>query len=210
MPDPISLIPSALGVIGGLAQTIFSGRKRKERDLEKFANSYTPNQSIVDYYNKALSRYNANPYESQSYQQQQNLINRNLATGINASQTRRGGLSTISGLVQGANDASARAGAMAEQQQGSALNQLGGAASMKAREDAKKFDMLYNLKAMKAGQAATTQNMGLRNIFGGLSNASMLFSGQNRNGGGNNSGSNYTVNPSNYGYTGGADEQLPM
>lgn len=188
MPSVTDFISPALGVLGGVAQTIFSGRKKKERDLEKFANSYQPNSSIMDFYNKSLARYNANPYQSQSYQNQQNLINRNLATGINASQDRRGGLATISGLVQGANDASARAGAMAENQQTAALGQLGTATGMKAREDTKKFDMLYNLKAMKAGQAATTQNMGFKNIFGGLGNASMLMGG----GGDNNNDVNTT------------------
>lgn len=176
-----ALAIAGVQALGGLAQTIFSGRKKKERDLENYANSYTPNSSIMDYYNKSLARYNANPYQSQSYQNQTNLINRNLATGINATQDRRGGLSTISGLVQGANDASAKAGAMAENQQAQALGQLGTASGMKAREDAKKFDMLYNLKAMKAGQAAQTQNMGYKNIFGGLSNASMLMGGGDKN-----------------------------
>ena len=182
-----ALIAGGVKVLGGVAQAAFSGRKKKERDLEKFANSYTPNSSIMDYYNKSLARYNANPYQSQSYQNQQNLINRNLATGLSASQDRRGGLAALSGLVQGSNDASARAGAMAENQQAQALSQLGSAAGAKTREDSKKFDMIYNLKAMKAGQAAATQNAGLKNAFGGLGDIAML---ESSNVGGNKSGEN--------------------
>lgn len=171
------LLAPALQVLGGVAQSIFSGAKKKEKDLEKFANSYTPNASIMDFYNKSLARYSANPYESQSYQRQQNLINRNLTTALNSSQTRRGGLGSLSTLVQGANDASSKAASQAIGEQGQILNQLGGATRMKAAEDTRKYDMLYNLKAMKAGQAAQTQNMGYKNIFGGLSNASMLMGG---------------------------------
>ncbi len=40
---------------------------------------------------------------------------------------------------------------------------------MKTNEDQKKFDMLYNLKAMKAGAAANTVNSGIKNLYGGLS-----------------------------------------
>jgi len=77
--------------------------------------------------------------------------------------------------LQIANDATARAGANAEQQQRQDLGILGAATGMKAGEDRRKFDMKYNLTAQKAGQSATTENMGYKNIFGGLSNLSMIL-----------------------------------
>jgi hypothetical protein len=40
---------------------------------------------------------------------------------------------------------------------------------MKTQEQKYPFEMKYNLLAAKAGQAARTKNMGLQNIFGGLS-----------------------------------------
>lgn len=176
------LIPLAMAAISA-ASAYSASQKRKEQEaqLESMANQYKPNQSILDYYNKALSRYSANPYASQLYQQQQGLINRNLATGIQASQDKRGGLGTVGALVQGANDASVRAGAMAEQQQGQQLAQLGQASAAKTREERYPFEMRYNLLAQKAGQSATRQNIMERNAFGGLMNAAMLYNGNNNN-----------------------------
>jgi len=176
--DPLSLASSGLQLVGGLAQTIFSGEKKANENLDKFAATYKPNESIMDFYNKALARYDTNPYNSLSYKNQTNQIGRNLVTGINASQNRRGGLSSISGLVQGSNDANAKAAAQAQNQQAQALSQLGQAAGMKTREQLYPFEMKYNLLAQKAGQASTRKNHGLQNIFGGLSNASLLGMGQ--------------------------------
>jgi hypothetical protein len=170
-------VSSGLQFLGGLGQALFSGVKKKERALERHANSYQKNESVMDYYNKALAKYNPNAYASQSYQNDTNQIQRNLQSGISASQDRRGGLSTITGLVQGANDSSAKAASRAEGAQAQNLSQLGGATQMKAAEDTKKFDMQYNLLAMKAGAAAKQKSQGLQNMFGGLSNASSVFGG---------------------------------
>lgn len=177
MPITAGIIAGGLKTVGGLAQTIFSGEKKANRKLEQFANTYKPNESIMDFYNKALSRYDSNAYNSAAYKQQTNQIGRNLATGIGASQSRRGGLATIGGLVQGSNDASARAAAQAEQQQAQSLGQLGQAAGMKTQEQKYPFEMKYNLLAAKAGQAARTKNMGLQNIFGGLSDVAGMAGG---------------------------------
>lgn len=162
--------------IFGLGQSIFGGgaRRRAEKDLEKYAQSFSVSPSIMDYYNKALARYTPSPYQSQYYQQMRNTIGRNLATGISAAQDRRGGLASVGALTQQANDASARAAGTAEQMQGQQLSQLGAAAGAKNAMEQKKFDMLYNLKAMKAGQAATRQNQGMQNLYGALSDYGML------------------------------------
>jgi len=178
--DPLtiaSLASGALKTIGGGLQTLFSGEKKANRKLERFADTYKPNESIMDFYNKALAKYDPNAYNSAAYRQQTNQIGRNLATGIGASQNRRGGLATIGGLVQGSNDASARAAAQAEQQQGQDLSRLGQAAGMKTQEQRYPFEMKYNLLAAKAGQAARTKNMGLQNIFGGLSDVAGMAGG---------------------------------
>lgn len=173
------IVPSLLQAGGGLLQGIFGGvaRRKAQKELEGMVNNYQPNASILDYYNKALSKYSANPYTSQYYQNQQNQIQRNLSTGINALQDRRSALAGISNSVQMANDATAKAGANAEQQQRQDLGILGAATGMKSAEDRRKFDMKYNLLAQKAGQSATTENMGYRNIFGGLSNLATLLGG---------------------------------
>jgi hypothetical protein len=176
MPPFATFAPAIAKGVFGLAQSIFGGgaRRRAERDLERHAQSYQVSPGILDYYNKALARYAPNPYQSQFYQQQQNQVGRNMAAGINAAQDRRSGLAAISRLNQQSNDALARAGVSAEQMQGQQLAQLGSAASMKNAAEQKKFDMLYNLKAMKAGQSATRENQGYQNIFGGLTDWAKL------------------------------------
>lgn len=194
---PISAgIAAGAQAVGGLFQSIFSGRKRKERELEKYADTWRPSESILDLYNKAYSRYNPNAYQSKMYQEQQNQIQRNLATGIGASQDRRGGLANIAALTQGANDASRRAATAAEQMQGQQLSQLGQAAAQKAAQDRYGYEMKYNLLAAKAGQAARTQNMGLQNIYGGLTNLGTVLSGKKKGGANNKS-----TTPSIYDYS---------
>lgn len=164
-----AILGGAQGLLG-IGQAIFGGgRARKaQRQLERMIDSYQPNQSIMDYYNKALNKYNANPYTSQSYNQAIRMANRNLATGLNTLQGRGSALAGVSSLVQGANDNALRAGAMAEQQQAQDLAQLGQATSMKDREDKYKFEAKYNLLSQKAGAANQTANAGISNIAGGL------------------------------------------
>lgn len=161
----------------GLYQSISGGIKKKkaEKKLEAMADAQQPSSSIMDYYGKALSKYSPNPYQSETYQQQNNQVQRNLATGISAAQNKRLGLGAIAGQVQQANDASARAVSNAEMQSGSDLARLGQAAGMKTQEQQKKFDMMYNLAAAKAGAYAQTQNTGISNLYGGLSNGASMY-----------------------------------
>lgn len=182
MPFPLAAIPVIAQAGAGLAQTIFSGAKKAERELENQVNSYVPNVSIMDFYNKALARYNPNPYTSAAYQNRSNIINRNLTTAISAAQDRRAGVGALAPLVQGVNDANARAAGEAEQDQARNLSVLGSAAGMKERAEDRKFDMLYNLKAAKAGGTAATRAAGWNNIFGGLSSASKLLSAEKQYG----------------------------
>lgn len=169
-------IASALyGIYKGARET--HNKNVAEKDLEKMANDSQPNQSIMDYYQKALAKYNPNPYQTAGYTQQKKQINQNLATGINAIQQRRLGVGAIGGLVDQANNASASAAGAAENQNSSDLARLGSAAGAKTNEQQKRFDMLYNLKAMKAGQAASGENTGIQNVFNGLSTAAYLYGG---------------------------------
>lgn len=180
--DPISLGIGGVQTLFGIGQSIFGGgaRRKAEKDLEKYANSYQTNAGILDYYNKALSKYNPNAYQSQAYQQQNNQIQRNLATGISSAQNRRSGLMAIAGATQQANDASSKAVSNAEGIERQNLGILGNATNMKAGEERRKFDMIYNLKAMKAGQKAGVENAGYKNIFGGLGTMATLGLGGNK------------------------------
>lgn len=173
------LIPLASAAYGAIkSESAGAKRRNAEQTLEQQAKSFQPNASILDYYNKALAKYNPNPYQSETYQQSDKQVQRNLATGINASQNKRSGVGMIGGLVQGANDSSQKAVANAEVQGGADLSRLAQASSMKTQEQQKKFDMMYNLTAAKAGAYAQTQNTGISNMYSGLSNAAMMFDGQ--------------------------------
>lgn len=154
----------------GLGQVVFSGEHKAEKNLENLANSYKPNAGIMDYYNKALSKYSTNPYTSSLYNQQTKNIDRNVNAGISALQSRRSALGGISALVQGANDSYQKAATGAEQLQSQQLGQLGQAASAKANEEYKPFEMKYNLLAQKASGANKTLGAGIQNVFGGISN----------------------------------------
>lgn len=158
-----------VGAGAGIAQAIVGAinTRKQNKKLENMVNSYQPNKSILDYYNKALSRYNVNPYETNMYQQQKQNANRSLTTGLSVLNRGRGGLGGVASLVQGSNDAMLKAAAAAEGQQGQNLSQLGQATEMKAAEDFKPFEMKYNLTAQKAAANAQLMNAGLSNIFHG-------------------------------------------
>lgn len=178
MPDPIGIGLGAVQTLGGLAQTFFSGKRKAERNLENAQSpTYTPNQSINDYYKTALNRYNVNPYSSALYKMQTNNIGKGVATGISSLADRRGGLAGISNIIQGQDDALLKAGVTAEEERNKRFSQLGTATTIKAGEDRKAFDInelqpferKYNLLAQKASAANATKAAGLNNIFSGIS-----------------------------------------
>lgn len=191
-------IGSAIQGVAGLGQAIFGGiREHKaERDLQKLANSYQPNQSIANYYSKALNRYNANPYTSPLYNAQSQNIQRSTAQGLQGFQDRRSANAGISTLVQNQNDALLKAAATAEGQKGQELAQLEQATAMKAKEDKYPFELKYNLLAQKAGGGAQILNAGLSNIFGAGSSLSQMNMLKNMYGnqGGGAAGGNSIMN----------------
>jgi hypothetical protein len=188
---PLPLLP-LLQTGAGLLQSVIGGigARKAQKSLERLQTpTYTPNQSINDYYNKALQRYNVNPYDSQQYKMQQQQIGRNQNAGLNALGDRRSALSGISNLVQSSNDASLRAGMAAEQNQNQRFNQLGGATGMKANDDLTAFqynkvapyEKQYNLLAMKAAGNNQTAQAGLQNAFQGIGNLSTIMQARKQN-----------------------------
>lgn len=178
MPIPAAAIAPIIQGLGGIAQSIIGGgkAKRAERELERMIVNYKPNASILDYYNKALQRYNVNPYTSSLYNYQTDQARGATAAGLQALGDRRSTLAGLPRLIQGQNDAMLKAAATAEGQQAQALGQLGQATQMKAAEDFKPFELKYNLQAMKAGGGNQLLNAGLRNIFGAFQSAGNMGS----------------------------------
>lgn len=163
----------------GAAQSIagFIQQRKALKALEKMQSpTYTPNASILDYYNKALAKYNVNPYQTDLYRMQEKQANRGLASGLSTLQSRGQALAGVNSLLQSRNDSLLKAGAEAEQQQSQDLSRLGQASQLKTAEQAREFDInkmqpferAYNLKAMKASGGTSIANAGLTNIFGGL------------------------------------------
>lgn len=178
--DPISLGLGGAQALGGILQSVFSGKKKAESELENYSNSYQKNPSIMDYYSKALNKFNANPYDSATYQNATKMAGRGLTTGINTLQDRRSILSGLPGLVQGSDDAALKAASAAEREQQANLHTLGNATAMKAREDRVPFDLQYNLLLQKAEAANQQKAAGWKNIFGGVGTAVAGFSKGNK------------------------------
>lgn len=169
---------------GGVQSVLgYFREKNAENALENLKTpTYTPSSTIQDYYNKALQRYNINPYSSPLYKMQQQNAERSTAMGLNSLQKRNLALGGVQNLVTAQNDSLLKAGATAEQQQAQQLGQLGQAAGAETKEQDKAFQYnqlapyqkQYNLLAMKAGGGAGIMNAGLQNIFGGLNSGAQL------------------------------------
>lgn len=178
MPIPIAAAVQA-GV--GIAQTVggWIQQGKATKEIEKLQSpTYVKNQGILDYYNKALSRYNVNPTDSAMYKRQSRDIDRGVASSISMLNDRRSGTAGASSILRAANDARLGANVAAENQQNQRFGQLGQAANMQANEADKDFQInqyapferKYNLLAMKAGGGSQIANAGIGNIFGGLQN----------------------------------------
>ena len=190
-----SYIPGIAGtLIGGIQSALgFGQAHRAQKELEQMVKSYRPNAGILDYYNKALQKYNVNPYTSSFYNNAQNQIKAGTAQGIANLQDRRSVLAGLPSLIQGQNDSLLKAGATAEGQQAQALGQLGQASQVKAAEEFKPFEMKYNLLSAKAGGGNQIANAGLSNIFGGINNLSQMAMLKNMYGNNSeNEGSEYS------------------
>lgn len=173
----------AIGQAGiGLIQGI-GGFIQNRRALNKLENMQSPTYkqsgSILDYYNKALAKYNVNPYQSDYFRMQQQLGNRAMGSGLNALQGRGMALAGVNNLVQQQSDRLLRAGATAEDLQRQDLARLGQASGMKTAEQQRAFDInemqpferRYNLLAMKAKGGTDIANAGVYNLGQGLLSA---------------------------------------
>ena len=169
----LSLAPT---VIEGIKSIFTAGKRKKaEAALEAEVAKQKPNESIMDYYNKAYNKYSPNAYQSAEYNQQMRNVLGNQATGINALQNRRSALAGIPSIVQGTNIAAGRAAAGAEATQRANLSQLGGAASSKAQQENLIRQAKLNIKAQKASALAGTQNIQRQAAFDALGNAATLY-----------------------------------
>ncbi len=193
----IGLATAAIGGIQAIAGA--AARKKQEKALEGMKNpTYTPNQSILDYYDKALAKYNTSPTDTAAYKQQRQDIEQGTVQGVNQLQDRRSALAGVGNLIQNQNNSLLKASVAGEQQKAQQFATLGNATNMKAGEGAKQFqynklapfEKDYNLLAAKAGASSQRENAGLQNIYQGLTSYAALD--QNKKNGGNNNIFAYT------------------
>ena len=187
-PFTIAAIAGGAQALGGAAQSIFSGRKKAERELNAFAKQsplYQGSKSINDYYQQAMNRYNENPYQSQQYKLGAINAQRATAQGLGALQDRRSAIGGIGRLALGQNAAMQNLGAQAEAQRNQRFGQYGQAAQAKASEDYKMFDINqmtpYNrqlqLKQLAAQAANDRASAGLQmagSALGGVAQAAIM------------------------------------
>lgn len=165
----MSWIAAGVAVVG-IGTSIYKGIKQRKanKKMEALANAQKPDQGITDYYKSALQRYNTNPYQSQFYQNAKQNADRNLATGINALQSRRSAVGGISSLLGQTNNAMRSAGVGAEQLQNQAFGQLGAASGVNAAEQKYPMEMKYNMYGAQAAGYGQAANAGMQSAYNGL------------------------------------------
>lgn len=179
----------------GAIQAI-SGAAKAKAAQKAIANqktpSYTPNKAINDYYQTALNRANAGPYNSVGYGVQRGLNQQGLAAGLAGAQDRRSGVQAAGALTQQFANNNMKAGAAAEQEGNKAFAQLGQATGVKAGDD--KFAYEQNqvapyqkdtqLNYARLGGANSLISSGLSNVGSGLNTTALgVMRNNNPNGG---------------------------
>lgn len=193
----MSWVAAAVGAVG-LGTSIYGSIKahKEQKKLENAQSpTYTPSQSISDYYQKALQRYSVNPYQGAAYQQQLQSVQQSQANSLNNLQGRREGLAGVGAITANSNNALLGATGAADQRQAQALGQLGEAAGAQTGQQQmafninqqQPFERNYNLLAMKAAGANQVANAGMQTFQSGLNGVSQQMS-LNKYFGGQNSG----------------------
>jgi hypothetical protein len=202
MAIPLAAIMAGAGALGSLGQILTAGTRKKEQALEEQAANapkFGGSTALDQYYQQSLQQAMTPAAQTAMYKQQQNLINRNLASGIAATNLgRRGGQGAIQGLVQGSTDAATRALAGAEQLKEQRFGRLGQVTSQKAAEDYRKFQInqmqpwetKYNLLAAKAAAAARQKQAGFQNLMGNLQTGATALGSMGKTTGGTTGANN--------------------
>ena len=209
MPWIIPLIGAGVSVYQAASSA--SKAKKAERSLEeslKNTPQYKPNQSILNYYQQALNKYNTNPSDTREYKLASQDIKQGTVQGLKALQDRRSGLAGVPTLIGNQNNSLLNAAVRAEQEKARQFGVLGQATGMKAGEDKAAFqqnemypfESRYNLMSMNAAGNRESQRNSTQNAYSNLSTATSIFQnnvdngnnmfGGKKTGGGGGNGSN--------------------
>lgn len=188
--DPLTIAAiaaSAAQAQGGALQALFSGKKKRERELNEFSKQSPlaqASKSINDYYQEARNRYKQNAYQSPFYTAGQRNIQRSGASALNALQSRGGAVGAAGKIALGQDAALTNLGVQAEGMKRSDFGQYGQAAQMQQNDANRVFQInqmdpflrQFGLKQYAAQAANARQNAGLKTMssgFGNLASAAM-------------------------------------
>lgn len=190
---PLPLIMAGAQALTGGVQSLFSGRKKAQRELDALGNKmpvYSGNKSIADYFQESQNRYNENLLNNPVYIQAKQNADRIAATALGGLQGRGGASATAARLAGIQNEGLMGAATEAQRMKDQRFRELGSATGMKAGDDRMMFQSQvdrFNRQDMLARQKAAAANQrfdaGLRNVMGGLGTAA-LVSGDLKIGGG--------------------------
>jgi len=182
MPWLVPLVTTAYSVYS--SANAASKAKKAERQLEGMQPpTYRPNQSILNYYDEALRRYNVAPTETAQYKVDKQNIEQGVIQGLKAAQDRRGAMATIPSLMLGRNRSLLQSAVNAENRKARDFSVLGQATGMKAGEGMKEFqynqlapfEKNYNLLAMKAAGERANQRLASQNTYNNAYALSSIF-----------------------------------
>ena len=181
---PLPLIMAGAQALTGGVQSLFSGRKKAQREPDALGNKmpvYSGNKSIADYFQESQNRYNENLLNNPVYIQAKQNADRIAATALGGLQGRGGASATAARLAGIQNEGLMGAATEAQRMKDQRFRELGSATGMKAGDDRMMFqsqvdrfnrqDMLVRQKAAAANQRF---DAGLRNVMGGLGTAALM------------------------------------
>ena len=180
----IPIITTALSLLSSANQ------KKKAKQAEKEAEDkldstpkYKPNQSILNYYDSALRRFNTSPTDTAQYKSDKQNIRQGTTQALSSLNKLRSG--DVANIIQGQNNSLLKAAVNAENRKAQEFNVLGQAAQMKAGQDAKAFqqnelypfEAKYNLLTMKAAGHRANQRQATQNAYNNASAAASILAG---------------------------------
>lgn len=191
MPFPIIPIITTALSLGSAAK-----KKREatlaEKAAEEKLNSapkYRQNQSILNYYETALRKFNTSPTDTAGYKRDSQNIRQGAVQGLSSLNKLRSG--DVANIIQGQSNSLLKAAVNAENRKAQEFSVLGDAARMKTGEDSKAFQQnelypfegKYNLLTMKAAGLRADQRQSTQNAYNNAQAAASILAGGDGMGG---------------------------
>jgi len=184
----IPLITTGISLLSSANQK--AQAKRAEKQAEESLNNapkYSPNQSILNYYQQALQKYNTSPTDTAEYKMNKQNIKQSTVQALSSLNKLRSG--DIGNIIQGQNNSLLKASVNAENRKAQEFAALGNATNMKAGQEAKAFQQnelypfegKYNLMTMKAAGNRAASRQSLQNAYNNAGAAVSTLSGGDSN-----------------------------